>query len=190
MIRAVGAQKWNVGFVETSFRIQTDFIAVWCSVTNNGLPSTNPFHCQDNTIKVNGICESKCKVFEPVFKFVTINTLVWNCTPMEYAYHPNAFITNLHSLQYSFSLTGCINQLFLLSYLTCAAFLWQKWVPTNQLSIPYMLCVLLVFSSSLTALVKNINYEGWNKKTVTLLLKSYLFVNTMIVCNNETDLKI
>jgi hypothetical protein len=58
------------------------------------------------------------------FKFVTIKTQVWDYTPMEHAYHPNAVINNLHSLQYSLiSLIGCINELFLLSYLTCAEFL-------------------------------------------------------------------
>jgi hypothetical protein len=44
-----------------------NFIAVWYSVTNNGLPSNNQFHSQGKIVKVNHRWESMFNAFAPVF---------------------------------------------------------------------------------------------------------------------------
>jgi hypothetical protein len=50
MVHALGAKTQNADFGETCFIAKMEFIVLWCSVTNNGLPNNNPFHIHCNTV--------------------------------------------------------------------------------------------------------------------------------------------
>jgi hypothetical protein len=67
MVHALGAQTLNVSFVETGFTFQTDFIAVWYSVTNYGLLSNSLFCFHGNVVKVSCMWENTCNVFAAIY---------------------------------------------------------------------------------------------------------------------------
>jgi hypothetical protein len=54
-VRALGAQTWNVIFLETGFTGLTDFTVVRYSATNNGLQNNNRFRFQGEVTEVSPI---------------------------------------------------------------------------------------------------------------------------------------